>query len=63
MIKERIMKALQSLSQREQRVILLYYSDDMSMGEIARVLEESVAQVVATHTRAMLKLRRKMRDW
>ena len=48
------------LTEKEQKVILLYYYEDLTLKEIARVLEVSESRVSQLHTRALMKLKKTM---
>ena len=50
-------QVLRQLSEREQRVIQLYYEFDLSLKEIAAVLELSEARVCQIHKEALRKMR------
>ena len=50
-------KVLMQLSEREQRVIQLYYEFDLSLKEIAAVLELSEARVCQINKDALRKMR------
>ncbi len=50
--------ALQTLPERELLVVSLYYKDEVSMREIASILEISESRVSQLHARALHRLRR-----
>jgi RNA polymerase sigma factor FliA len=55
-------QVLQQLSEREQRVIQLYYEFDLSLKEIAAVLELSEARVCQINKEALRKMRAALQD-
>lgn len=50
-------EALETLTDRERNVILLYYYEDMSLKEISATLEVSESRVSQLHTKALNKMR------
>ena len=54
---ETLTKAIESLRENEQTVISLYYQKNLSMKEIAQVLEVSEPRISQIHARAIQKLR------
>lgn len=59
-LKEMIVQALQSLTEKERSVVVLYYYEDMTLKEISQVLEVSESRVSQLHTRSMQKLKEKL---
>lgn len=55
-------EGIDSLTDREKLVISLYYYDDLSIKEIGHVLGVSESRVSQIHSKALMKLRRKI-DW
>ncbi|MBQ9488469.1 MAG: FliA/WhiG family RNA polymerase sigma factor [Lachnospiraceae bacterium] len=53
-------EAMELLSEKEQKVITLYYYEDLTLKEISNVLDVSVSRVSQLHTRALQKMREKM---
>jgi RNA polymerase sigma factor FliA len=49
-------KAIQSLPEREQSVITLYYAEDLLLKEIADILEVTESRVSQIHSRALYRL-------
>lgn len=49
--------AIRRLSDREQRVLDLYYTEELTLKEIAYVLDLSESQVSRIHSKSVLKLR------
>lgn len=56
-LKEMLKEALSQLTEKEQKVVLLYYYEDMTLKEISRVLEVSESRVSQLHTRALQKMK------
>lgn len=56
-----LQKALEALTDREREVIMLYYYYDLNMKEIAKKLNRSYRAVVNRKTRAMEKLKNKIK--
>lgn len=59
-LKEVLRQEIESLSENEKMVILLYYFEELSIKEIAKILGVSESRVSQLHTRALLKLRAKL---
>ncbi len=53
-------EALQTLTEKEQKVITLYYYEELTLKEIANVLEVSESRVSQLHTRALGKMKKVM---
>lgn len=52
--------AIDSLPDREKKVIILYYYEELTLKEISRVLEVSESRISQIHTKAVSKLRAAM---
>lgn len=59
-LKEVLEAALELLTEKEKKVILLYYYEDLTLKEISRVLEVSESRVSQLHTRGLQKMKEKM---
>ena len=59
-LKEVLGQALELLTEKEKKVILLYYYEDLTLKEISNVLEVSESRVSQLHTRALQKMKAKM---
>ncbi len=55
-----LQQALELLTEKEKKVILLYYYEDLTLKEISNVLEVSESRVSQLHTRALQKMKTKM---
>lgn len=62
-LKKIISQALLDLSKREQLVISLYYYDELTLREIARVLGLTESRISQIHSKAIIKLRAKLRSY
>ncbi len=56
-------EAIGQLTEREQLVMQLYYTEELNLKEIGAVLGVSESRVSQIHGRIMLKLRGMMADW
>ncbi len=52
--------AMELLTEKEKKVVLLYYYEDMTLKEISSVLEVSESRVSQLHTKALAKLRKNL---
>ena len=59
-LKQVLEEALEVLTEKEKKVMLLYYYEDLTLKEISKVLEVSESRVSQLHTKALLKMRAKM---
>ena len=59
-IKIMLAESLTLLTQKERRVIELYYYEDLTLKEISHVLEVTESRVSQLHTRALQKMKTKM---
>ncbi len=62
-LKEMLAEALELLTEKEKKVILMYYYEDLTLKEISRVLEVSESRVSQLHTKAIVKMRKRMGDY
>ncbi len=59
-LKEILIKALEYLTEKEKKVIVLYYYEELTLKEISAVLEVSESRVSQLHTKALQKMRQKL---
>lgn len=59
-LKEMLMEALELLTEKEKKVILLYYYEDLTLKEISNILEVSESRVSQLHTKALSKMKTKL---
>lgn len=62
-LKEMLIQALDLLTEKEKKVILLYYYEDLTLKEISNVLEVSESRISQLHTRALQKMKTKMGNY
>ena len=60
-LKKTLELALELLTEKEKKVILLYYYEDLTLKEISNVLEVSESRISQLHTRALQKMKTKMK--
>lgn len=56
-------EALQLLTEKEQKVITLYYYEELTLKEISNILDVSESRVSQLHTRALQKMKTKMGNY
>lgn len=59
-LKRTLEEALELLTEKERRVIELYYYEDLTLKEISNILEVSESRISQLHTRALQKMKAKM---
>lgn len=59
-LKQKLMESLDSLTEKERKVILLYYYEELTLKEISYALEVSESRVSQLHTRALQKMKDKL---
>ncbi len=59
-IKKVIMRAIDSLPQKEKEVLVLYYYEDLTLKEIGEVLDVTESRVSQLHTKAIMRLKSKL---
>lgn len=59
-LKQQLAKSLENLTEKERKVILLYYYEELTLKEISYVLEVSESRVSQLHTRALQKMKDKL---
>lgn len=59
-LKQKLVEALETLTDKEKQVILMYYYEEMTLKEISSVLEVSESRISQLHTRALQKMRVKL---
>lgn len=62
-LKKILAQALELLTEKEHKVIVLYYYEDLTLKEISNILEVSESRISQLHTRALQKMRGKMGDY
>jgi len=59
-MREMLVESLEALTEKEKKVILLYYYEELTLKEISAVLEVSESRVSQLHTKAIQRLRLKL---
>ncbi|MDD6201795.1 MAG: FliA/WhiG family RNA polymerase sigma factor [Lachnospiraceae bacterium] len=59
-LKQMLIESLELLTEKERRVIELYYYEELTLKEISVVLEVSESRVSQLHTKALQKMKTKM---
>lgn len=59
-LQEVLKQSLEVLTEKEKRVIELYYYEELTLKEISKILEVSESRISQLHTKALLKMRSKM---
>lgn len=59
-LKELLVKTLESLTEKEKKVIILYYYEELTLKEISRILEVSESRISQLHTKALQKMKVKL---
>ena len=62
-LKKTIAGALDSLTEKERNVILLYYYEEMTLKEISLAMEVTESRVSQLHTKALQKMKLKLGDF
>lgn len=62
-VKELLIEAINSLSERERLVISLYYFEELTLKEIGKVLSVSDSRVSQLHTKAVNRLKEKLKNF
>jgi len=59
-IKNIIVKAISELPDKEKKVLILYYYEDLTLKEIGEVLQVTESRISQLHTKAIMRLRSKL---
>ncbi len=59
-LKDILIKTLETLTEKEKRVIILYYYEELTLKEISRILEVSESRISQLHTKALQKMKMKL---
>lgn len=59
-IKRVIVEAINELPEKEKKVLILYYYEDLTLKEIGEVLEVTESRISQLHTKAIIRLRSKL---
>ena len=58
-----LMKAIETLPEREKLILALYYDEELNLKEIGEVIGVSESRVSQIHSQAMVRLKSRMNDW
>ena len=61
-LKEMLVEALKTLTEKEQKVITLYYYEELTLKEISQILSVSESRVSQLHTKALQKIKVQLGD-
>ena len=59
-LKEKLNEAIKQLTEKERKVILLYYYEDLTLKEISKILTVSESRVSQLHTKALAKMQKSL---
>ena len=59
-LKKVLEQSLEVLTEKERKVITLYYYEDLTLKEISNVLEVSESRISQLHTKALMKMKKTM---
>ncbi len=59
-LKKTLMESLEILTEKEKKVILLYYYEELTLKEISEILEVSESRISQLHTKALQKMKTKL---
>ncbi len=59
-LKQKLVASMELLTEKERKVILLYYYEDMTLKEISQVFEVSESRVSQLHTKALQKMKKSL---
>lgn len=62
-LKKMLAEALELLTEKERKVILLYYYEELTLKEISSILEVSESRISQLHTRALQKMKVKLGNY
>lgn len=62
-LKQMLVQSLEILTEKERRVIELYYYEDLTLKEISSILEVSESRISQLHTRALQKMKMKLGNY
>lgn len=59
-LKEKLKESLEVLTEKERKVVVLYYYEDLTLKEISHVMEVSESRVSQLHTKALVKMKTRL---
>lgn len=61
--RDALAEAIETLPEREQLVLSLYYDEELNLREIGEVLDVSESRVCQIHGQAVLRIRSRLKRW
>ncbi|HBD94583.1 MAG TPA: RNA polymerase sigma factor WhiG [Spirochaetia bacterium] len=61
-VKELVVNGINELPEKEKKVLVLYYYEDLTLKEIGEVLDVTESRVSQLHTKAIIRLRAKLAE-
>ena len=61
-LKEMLVEALKTLTEKEQKVITFYYYEELTLKEISQILSVSESRISQLHTKALQKIKAQLGD-
>lgn len=62
-LKKKLAESLEILTEKERKVIVLYYYEELTLKEISNILEVSESRISQLHTRALQKMKAKLGNY
>ncbi|MCR5389155.1 MAG: FliA/WhiG family RNA polymerase sigma factor [Lachnospiraceae bacterium] len=62
-LKRMLVESLESLTEKEKSVVVFYYYEELTLKEIANIMDVTESRVSQLHTKALQKMRRLMGDY
>ena len=62
-LKHCLARAIQTMSDKEQMIVSLYYYEDLTLKEIGHILELTESRICQIHTLALIKLKSKLKTY
>ena len=59
-LRKRLKEVLESLTENEKKVILLYYYEELTLKEISNILDVSESRVSQLHTKSLKKMKERL---
>ena len=59
-IRRVVVQSIKDLPEKEQKVLVLYYFEELTLKEIGKVLNVTESRISQLHTKAILRLRAKL---
>lgn len=59
-LKKLLLEVLETLTDKEKKVIMLYYYEEMTLKEISNVMDVSESRVSQLHSKALIKMRQRL---